>query len=68
MKIGPEAVALIIYAIETALRLKKESGMTEEQIKEEARKNVIQFALTMEQINEEIAKYLNRVEKTITTR
>jgi len=68
MKIGPEAVALIIYAIETALRLKKESNMTEEQIKEEARKNAIRFAVAMEQINQEITKYLNRVEEPITTR
>ena len=53
----PEMIALAIYAIETTTRLIKESKMTEDQIREAAIKEVLKFVRTMQQINDEIAKY-----------
>jgi len=57
MKMSPEAIAVIIYGIETAIRLMNEKKMTEEEIKEQARKDAIRFALAMEQCTNEIAQY-----------
>ena len=57
MKMSPEAVAVIIYGIETAIRLMNEKKMTEEEIKEQARKDALRFALAMEHMNSEIIKY-----------
>ena len=57
MKMSPEAIAVIIYGIETAIRLMNEKKMTEEEIKEQARKDALRFAMAMEQMNSEIIKY-----------
>ena len=53
----PEMIAVIIYGIETAARLYKEGQMTPEQIKEQARKGALRFALAMEQMDLEIKQY-----------
>jgi len=57
MKMTPEMIAVVIYGIETAARLYKEGQMTPDQIKEQARKDALRFALAMEQMSDEIEQY-----------
>jgi len=54
---SPEAVALIIYAIETTTRLYAENTMTKEEVQKQAIQDTLRFAEAIKQINSEIEQY-----------